>query len=260
MTVRSRNMDKIGLKIPEHWNPFVASIEVRDEEYDDEAVDWFKVAHHRCVIKYIMSIPANEHNITARKKKKSYMFRLKLLANISPNYKNFRYSAEILSLHLKLWVSGSVIAYKFVTFGPEISVQMCAMQRALYNIHHTTCAFRGTEVAFKSNLMWVLYCFSRLYWDYYVGVYGNTFFASVRSHSSRMHVPHNYSLCLCKKCVMTDYFRNQDLSYLTHQRNAMKNGRPMNYFLQSRREIARNVRPYTRVRRRKYEYCGLEGT
>ena len=39
MTVRPRNMDKIGLKIPEHRNRLVASTEVKDEEYDDEAVD-----------------------------------------------------------------------------------------------------------------------------------------------------------------------------------------------------------------------------
>ena len=32
MIVRSRYMDRIGLKIPEHWNKHVASIEVKDEE------------------------------------------------------------------------------------------------------------------------------------------------------------------------------------------------------------------------------------
>ena len=62
-------MNKIGLKIPENWNRLVASIEVRDEEYDDEAVDWFKVAPHRCVIKHKMSIPVNQQNIISRKKK-----------------------------------------------------------------------------------------------------------------------------------------------------------------------------------------------
>ena len=39
MAVGPRNMDEIGLKIPENLNRLVASIEVRDEEYDDEAVD-----------------------------------------------------------------------------------------------------------------------------------------------------------------------------------------------------------------------------
>jgi len=98
MRVRTRNMDKVGLKIPDHWNRLVASIEVRDEEYDDEAVDWFKVGHHRCVIKYTMSISVNQQNITP-KKKKICMFRLKLLAVIRPNYKNFSYSAETFSLY-----------------------------------------------------------------------------------------------------------------------------------------------------------------
>jgi hypothetical protein len=139
------------------------------------------------------------------------------------------------NIYLKLWVLGSVIAHKFVTFWPEISAQMCATQRALHNTHHTTCAFRGTEVAFKSSVMWVTYRFSRLYWDYYVGVYGNTFFVSVNCPYSSTHVSHNYSLCLCTICFMTDCFKTQDLSYLTHQRNAMMNGRPMNYFLQIRR-------------------------
>jgi len=45
-------MDKFSLKIPEHWNRLVASIEVKGEEYDDEAVGCCKVARHRCVIKY----------------------------------------------------------------------------------------------------------------------------------------------------------------------------------------------------------------
>jgi len=145
------------------------------------------------------------------------------------------------NIHLKLWVLGSVIVYKFVTCWQDISVQVCATQRALCNIHHTTCALRGTEVAFKSNLIWVMYRFCRLYWDYYVGVCGNTFFASVSYRYSSIHVPHDYSLRLCTICVMTDYFRTQNLSYLTHQRHDMKNGRPMKYFLQIRREIARNL-------------------
>jgi hypothetical protein len=68
MTVRPRNIDKMGLKIPEHWNRLVASIELIDEEYDNKVVDWFKVAHHLCVIKYKMSFPVNKHNITSRKK------------------------------------------------------------------------------------------------------------------------------------------------------------------------------------------------
>jgi hypothetical protein len=42
----------MSLKIPEHYNRLVASIEVKREEYVDEAVGWFKVAHHRCVIEY----------------------------------------------------------------------------------------------------------------------------------------------------------------------------------------------------------------
>jgi len=145
------------------------------------------------------------------------------------------------NVHLKLWVLGSVTAYKFDTCWPEMSVQMCATQRALYNIHHTTCTFRGTEVAFKSSLIWVMYRFSRFYWDYYVGVCGNTFFASISSCYSSIHVPHKYSLCLCTICFMTDYFRTQNLSYLTQQRNAMKNGRPMNYFLQIQLAIVRNL-------------------
>jgi len=74
-------MDKIDLKIPEHWNRLVASIEVKDEECDDEAVDWCKVAHHRCVIKYKMNIPVSQHNITPRKKK------------------NLHVSAKIISYH-----------------------------------------------------------------------------------------------------------------------------------------------------------------
>jgi hypothetical protein len=81
MTVRRRNMDKVGLKIPKHWNRLVASIEVEDEEYYDEAVDWFKMAHHRCVIKYKMSIPVNQHNIISRKGK------------------NLHVSAKIISYH-----------------------------------------------------------------------------------------------------------------------------------------------------------------
>jgi outer membrane phospholipase A len=52
MTVRAGNTDKIGLKIPEHWNRHVASIEVKDEEYDVEVEVWYKVAHPWCVIKY----------------------------------------------------------------------------------------------------------------------------------------------------------------------------------------------------------------
>jgi hypothetical protein len=120
---------------------------------------------------------------------------------------------------------------------------LCVWGNRLYIIYATQIAHFEARKWYLNQIWYELFTVSVDYWHYCVGVIWKYCLRLLVCTSAACFclVPIACASLSCTIWAMRVYFRTQDLSYLTHQRNAITNGRCKNNLIRMRREIASNL-------------------